>query len=342
MNDPKKRVSVIIPARNEEKFIERSIRSIYANATESVEVEIIVVDGISDDGTVGVVEDLIGQGIPVTLMHNQKKITPVSMNLGIEASSGDFLMFSGAHAEYPSDYLKTCLAVIEEHPEAWCVGGNIDTKCDTRIGQAIADAMSSPFGVGNAMFRLGKHTGYVDTLSFGCYHRWVFGKVGLFDESLVRNQDDDMNLRVLQAGGKLYMDSRISSVYYSRSSLKQLFRQYWQYGYWRTRTLAKHGRVASFRQLIPALFVLAIVFFALIGILVPNLWYLIATLGIVYFFFLLLGTIDVSRRSGVVSGAYAPLLFVVLHFAYGGGFWAGCIALLFRKEPSSASKELSR
>ena len=336
------RVSVIIPARNEEQFIEGAVRSLYANRSEDVEVELIVVDGDSDDSTPAILGKLEAEGMPLRIIRNEKRFTPVSMNMGIAASTGEFIILSGAHAEYQPDYIRTCLAVAAGHPEAWCVGGNIETRCDSVIGQAIADAMSSPFGVGNAMFRLGRHSGYVDTLTFGLYHRWVFDKVGLFDEELVRNQDDDMNLRILQAGGRLYMDERISCVYYSRSNLGQLYRQYFQYGYWRTRTLRKHGKVASFRQLVPALFVAALAVSGAAALFSPPARTCLAVFLAAYLLFLLAGAFSILKKFSFDSARYAPLIFFILHVAYGLGFWAGILDFATGRGPRDAHKAISR
>jgi glycosyltransferase involved in cell wall biosynthesis len=338
----KARISIIIPARNEEKYIEECVKSVLSNASRDFDIEVIVVDGLSDDKTAVIVRSLAAGGAPVTVIENPRRITPASLNLGIRAARGDFYIFLGAHASIPANYVERCLAVIKEHEEAWCVGGFIETFSDARVGQCIADAMSSPFGVGNARFRTGEYRGYVDTLTFGMYRSWVFDKIGDFDESLVRNQDDDLNLRILEAGGKIYMDPSISSKYTSRSTIRNLFRQYFQYGFWRFITFAKHGKVASFRQLVPALFMLVMTIGVLLALFVASLRTPFLIFLSAYCLFLIAGAVDVSRRSSPRSGALAPLIFLVLHCSYGLGFWVGLLAHAIGLKDSGISTRLSR
>lgn len=317
-------VSVIMPIRNEADYIERAIRSILDNDYAAEKMEILVVDGMSDDGTRQTVEKLSGADSRVRMLDNPKRIVPTAMNIGIKAARGDLFIRVDGHAEIPADFVSKSVECLREQPEAWVVGGCIETVAGDYTGRAIASAMRSPVGVGNSKFRLGDYEGWVDTLAFGTHHKWIVEKIGYFDEELVRNQDDEFNLRIILAGGKIWMSKSIRSTYFSRGSLRTLWRQYFQYGFWRIRTLQKHGRPATFRQLVPLFLVLSLLLFGLAGFLWKSFWVLLAAEAGLYLLGLLLGALDVGRRSGWRFAPAAPLIFVILHFAYGlGSLWGG-------------------
>jgi len=208
------------------------------------------------------------------------------------------------------------------------------------MGRAISAAMSTPVGVGNARFRLGHYRGYVDTVTFCGYWRWVFDRIGLFDEELVRNQDDDLNQRLIQAGGRIYMDGDIRSFYYSRGSLAKLARQYFQYGFWRIRTVQKHGRPATPRQLAPL--VLVLVWIAALAaplVWAPLVWAL-AGLAVLYGLGLVAGAADVARKAGLAAALVAPLVFVILHFGYGLGSLKGVVwFVVLRRGPATRAED---
>lgn len=317
-------VSVIMPIRNEADYIERAIRSILDNDYPAEKMEIIVVDGMSDDGTRQTVEKLSGADSRVRMLDNPKRIVPTAMNIGIKAARGDLFIRVDGHAEIPADFVTRSVECLREQPDAWVVGGCIETVAGDYTGRAIASAMRSPVGVGNSKFRLGDYEGWVDTLAFGTHHKWIVEKIGYFDEELVRNQDDEFNLRIILAGGKIWMSKSIQSTYFSRASLRKLWRQYFQYGFWRIRTLQKHGRPATFRQLVPLFLVLSLLLFGLAGFLWKSFWVLLAVEAGLYLLGLAAGTLDVGRRSGWRFAPIAPLVFAILHFAYGlGSLWGG-------------------
>ena len=317
-------VSVIMPVRNEGDFIERAITSVLGNDYPAEKMEIIVVDGMSDDGTREIIEKLSREDDRVKMLDNPKRIVPTAMNIGLKAARGDVFIRVDGHAEIPRDFVTRSTECLRDHPQAWVVGGYIETVADDFIGRAIASAMQSPAGVGNARFRLGDYEGWVNTLAFGAHHRWVPERIGYFDEELVRNQDDEFNLRIILAGGKIWMSKSIRSTYFSRASLGKLWRQYFQYGFWRIRTLQKHKRPATFRQLVPLLLVFSLLFLGLAGILWRSAWILLAIEAGLYLLALAAGALDVGRRSGWKFVTTAPLIFGILHFAYGlGSMWGG-------------------
>ena len=315
-------VTIIMPIRNEADFIERALKSVLDNDYPAEKMKIIVVDGMSNDGTRKIVTRLSKADSRITMLDNPKRIASAAMNIGLKTAQGDLFIRVDGHVEIPTDFIAKSIRCLHEHPEAWVAGGYIKTVSDSYIGQAIASAMRSPIGVGNSRFRLGNYEGWVDTLAFGTHHRWIVDKIGYFDEELVRNQDDEFNLRVTLAGGKIWMSKAIQSTYFSRGSLRKLWKQYFQYGFWRIRTLQKHKRPASFRQLVPLLFVSFLLLLGLIGFLWKPLWFLLAFEAALYLLGLAIGALDVGCKSGWRYAPFAPVVFAILHFAYGlGSLW---------------------
>ncbi len=324
-------VSIIMPIRNEADFIERAIRSVLDNSYPVERMEILVVDGMSDDGTREIVHRLSQGDSRIRMLDNPKRIVPAAMNIGLRAARGELFIRIDGHAEVPADFIAQSIRCLREHPLAWVAGGSIKTVSDSCAGQAIAAAMRSPIGVGNARFRLGEYEGWVDTLAFGTHYKWVIDRVGYFDEELVRNQDDEFNLRIILAGGKIWMSKAIQSTYFSRGSLRKLWRQYFQYGFWRIRTLQKHKRPATFRQLVPLAFVSSLPLLGLGCLVWRPLWLLLAVEAALYMLGLFIGAIDVGHKAGWRYAPAAPLVFAILHFAYGTGSLWGCVRFCILK-----------
>jgi len=317
-------VSFLVVVRNEEHYIEQCLMSILNQTFDPKRYEIIVVDGMSADRTREIVQRLIDehQDYQIRLLDNPQKILAAGWNLGIKESKGQIIIRIDGHSSIDRDFISESVRVLNEHAEAWCVGGPTETINTTYIGRAIAAGMSSPVGVGNAMWRLGNFEGYVDTLAFGAYWRWVFDKIGLFDEDLVRNQDDELNLRIIINGGKIFMTPKIKSKYYSRNDLRKLWRQYFQYGFWRSRTIQKHRRPAVLRQVLPLLFVSSLVVLGLAGVFCKIALWLLGIEVAIYALGLLYGALDVGRKAGWKYALLAPIVFAILHFAYGlGSLW---------------------
>ena len=321
-------VTIIMPVRNEADFIERAIRSVLDNNYPAEKMEILVVDGMSDDGTREIVARMAKADGRIIMLDNPKRIAAAAMNIGLKAARGDLFIRVDGHVEIPADFIAKSIRCLHEHPEAWVAGGYIKTTSDSYIGQAIGAAMQSPIGVGNSRFRLGDYEGWVDTLAFGAHYKWVVDSIGYFDEELVRNQDDEFNLRITLAGGKIWMSKAIQSTYFSRGSLYKLWKQYFQYGFWRIRTLQKHKRPAGFRQLVPLLFVLSLLLMGSAGFLWRPLWILLSIEVVLYVLVLVIGALDVGRKSGWQYTTPAPAVFVILHFAYGLGSLWGIIRFL--------------
>ena len=315
-------VTVIMPIRNEADFIEACIRSVSEGDYPADRFEILVVDGMSDDGTREIVSRLASVDPRIRLLDNPDRGVAPAMNLGIRAAKGELFVRIDGHALVEAGFLTESVRCLEAHPDAWVVGGYIETASEGFVGGVIAAAMRSPFGVGNSHFRTRDYEGWVDTLAFGTHHRWVVDRIGWFDEELVRNQDDDFNQRIREGGGKIWLSSSIRSRYFSRSGFGKLWRQYFQYGFWRIRTFQKHRRPGALRQLVPLVFVSTVLLLALAAtVWSPALWLLEGAVG-AYGLALLGGSVQVGLRSGWRFAFLAPLAFVVLHFAYGlGSLW---------------------
>jgi cellulose synthase/poly-beta-1,6-N-acetylglucosamine synthase-like glycosyltransferase len=248
-------ISVVIPCKNEEKYIEKCIRSVYTNMVEGFDIEVIVCDGVSEDQTPNIVESLRNEYPLLQFQINHKQYTPFALNLGIENARGDYICILGAHATMKPDFLSSCYKIFSNDSAIGCVGGILNNTYENDISEAIGLAMNSSFGVGNAHFRTGNYEGYVDTVAFGLYKKEVFKKVGLFDPYLIRNQDDDFNFRLTKNGYKLYLINKVVSDYAVRGSFKKLYKQYYQYGYWKVYVNKKHQNITTFRQLVPFFFV---------------------------------------------------------------------------------------
>lgn len=321
MNQPQ--ITILMPVRNEGAYIGRSLGSVLAQDYPPELLEVLVVDGQSDDGTRAAVTAL-AQARPevcVRLLDNPRRTVPYAMNIGIRAAVGEVIVRVDGHCEIPRDYVRQCLQALESSG-ADCAGGVLETVGETATARTIALAMSSRFGVGSATFRTGTDTsGDVDTLAFGAYRREVFTRVGLFDEELTRNQDDEFNFRLHQAGGRLWLAPHIRVIYYSRASLGGLWRQYYEYGLYKVLVIRKRGAVAAARHLVPAALVVALLAAAVLALATGNAWWLAAGAG--PYLLTNLAAAAWTARHRPAALPLLPLVFAVLHLSYGLGFLAG-------------------
>jgi glycosyltransferase involved in cell wall biosynthesis len=343
INSKKLKISIVIPCRNEEKFIAECIEAVYACELPcGVEIHVFVVDGMSVDSTRSIVKTLQTTYSNLYLVDNQHQLTPFAFNLGIKAGRDvDFIQIVGARHILSSNYLLRAISVLRNDHEIWCVGGRIVNQYLNVEGAIIAKAMSTPFGMGLGNFRTLDKSGYTDTVTSPLYPFWVFEKIGLFDEELARNQDDEFNFRISKAGGKIYFDHTISLKYYVRGNYKGLWRQFFQYGYWKVYVNKKHRAVTTIRQLIPPLFVLYLLLFPLTGLfgkLTLTLYAIPLT-----FYFLCCVVFSVQLMDGFWSFFQLIRTFPTLHLSYGLGYFKGLIQfLLLDKKPSEKEMRLSR
>ena len=305
-------------------------------------LSIYVVDGMSDDGTRKVVQTEMANDPRIHLIDNKKQLTPFAFNLGIYASDKtDFVQIVGARHMLSSNYLYTCIERLQKSPEVWCVGGRIENEFINETGKIIAAAMGTSFGMGLGNFRTLAKSGITDTVTSPMYPSFVFDKIGFFDEQLVRNQDDDFNFRVIQAGGKIYYEHDISLKYYVRGAYDSLFRQFFQYGYWKVFVNQKHRAVTTIRQLVPPSFVAYLFMVVGSALFFPRLEVMRWPLYI-YLLMLFVFSYKTSKEKDV---AFLGLLktFPILHFSYGLGYLKGIWTFLIRKQkPEEKQKRMSR
>ena len=335
-------VSIIIPCRNERDEIERVLKAVLAQERPAGDFEVIVADGMSDDGTREVLLRLAHGEPLVRIIDNPGAIVSTGLNAAIREARGSIIIRMDAHTSYASDYVRQCVQTLED-TNADNVGGPWLARGKGRIGKAIAAAFQSSFACGGARGHDPNYSGPVDTVYLGCWPREIFSRIGMFDEELVRNQDDEFNLRIVRNGGKIWQSVRIKSWYCPRESLRDLFTQYLQYGYWKARVLQKHRLPASLRHLIPAGFVLTLALLPLLSLFWPFAFWIWLTLLIIY----LAVTVTLSCVTAAASAwqllPLLPAAFWTFHFAYGWGFLRGFIDFfILRRKCREAYTALSR
>ena len=317
-------VSLIVVVRNEEQYIETCLASVLAQDYPADRVEILLVDGMSTDRTreqaTAVLAARLAAG-SARILDNPHAVSPTAMNIGIAAATGQAIMRVDGHTTLPLDYVRHCVEALQA-TGSQCVGGAIRTRGSGAVGRAIAAAQSSRFGVGGVAFRTGCSTaGPVDTVPFGAYPREVFAHIGGFDVELVRNQDDELNFRLTQAGGTVWFDPVISTDYFCRSSLRRLWSQYFEYGAYKVRVAQKRHGFASVRHVVPAVFVVSAVASLLLAAARREPGWALAVLG-PYALANAAASIA-SAGSAQADPGRVAVAYAVLHTSYGTGLLAG-------------------
>lgn len=311
-------ISVVIPERNEEGWIAACLDSILEQTYPRERFEVIVVDGESDDGTLGV---LATYGEKIRVLSNPGRIVPTAMNIGIRASQGEIIARVDAHTTLEAGYLAAGVETLRR-TRADNVGGPMISTGGGRQGDAIAAAMASPFGIG-AQFHFATDEREVDTVYMGMYPRAVFERIGLFDEELVRNQDDELNYRLRKAGGRVFLTPRMRSRYQNRQSIRALARQFFQYGEWKVRVLQKHPMQMSWRHFVPPALVLALVVFGLLSPWLTAASLLLALVIGLYLSGLVAATASAAAGRDPETALLVAAAFATMHLSWGAGFLAG-------------------
>ncbi len=342
---PTLQVSIIIPCRNEAGYIERCLDSVLASDYPQHLLEILVADGRSNDGTRDILGRYCAAHPSVLLLDNPQGTAPAALNVGIRAASGQVIIRMDAHVLYPPDYISRLVRGLEESG-ADNVGGVLQTvpAADTPVARAIAIGMSHRFGVGNSHFRVGvQEPREVDTVPFGCFRREVFTRVGLFDEELIRNQDDEFNFRLISRGGRVLLLPEVSCRYFAWRSLRQLARMYYQYGYFKPLVARKVRRVMTVRQLIPGLLVAGLSTLGLLSLWSSTARVMLSLLVSLYASLVAVSALAALRRHGGRCALALAAVFPVLHFSYGAGFILGIRDhVLVRSAPRTSALGLSR
>lgn len=324
-------ISALLVTRNEKNYIANSLLSLVNQSYPNDRYEIIVIDGMSDDGTVECINMLVSsnpQGPAVRIIQNEKRILASGWNLGIQNAKGEYVIRIDAHAEVGPDFLEknmqTMLAV-----DAVCVGGKLITKSLEGDNSVISKILSSPFGVGNSSFRTSNTAGYADTAVYGLYKKEIFDKAGLFNEDFVRNQDIEMHSRIKKAGGRFYFEPEIESVYYSRNTVKKMLKQAFGNGKWNMVLLKNSHAALSVRHLVPFAFVLYLAASLIGGFFWRPIWLLACGVLALHLVLGLAASVAKTRKPG--EFLIMPVLFMMLHIAYGSGFFSGLFVTVNKK-----------
>jgi succinoglycan biosynthesis protein ExoA len=321
--------SIIIPCYNERSTIHLLLDALYGQSYPRHAMEVVIADGGSTDGTPGAIDKWRQQhpDLAVTVVDNPTRSIPAALNVAIQASSGEIIVRLDAHSKPNPDYVERVVAAVTEgHGQN--VGGvwDIQPGSDHWMARSIAAAASHPIGVGDARYRYSDQAAFVDTVPFGAFKRSTLDQVGMFDETLLTNEDYEFNTRIRQAGGKIWFDPQIRSVYFARENLAALARQYWRYGYWKVQMLRRYPRTIRWRQALPPLFVATLILMTLLSLFLRGvIWVLIGVLcaySLVLFF---AGVHLAIRQKKLFLCLGVPLSIACMHFSWGTGFLWGTL-----------------
>jgi succinoglycan biosynthesis protein ExoA len=311
-------VTIAMPAFNEERFIETCIRSVWAQDYPRDRLEILVADGRSTDRTRDILAALSAEDRRIRMIDNPERLQAAGLGQIVKQARGDVIVRMDVHCEYATDYVSQCIAALE-NTGADNVGGAQRAKARTPFQEALCAALTSPLGVGGASYRSATAEGFVDTVFLGAFRRAVFERVGLWDPAAATNEDAELNQRILESGGRIYLSPKIVVHYFPRESLSTLAKQYFRYGRGRARTLIMRGSFPKLRPLIP--------FFLVTGtaamLLIPPAWPLLPPAIAGYLLAAGAEAVRVGSPLGLAGIATAFAIFPTLHFSHGTGFLTG-------------------
>ncbi len=332
-------VSVLIPCFNEEKHIASLLENILQQDYPMARLEVFIIDGMSKDRTLEIIEYFTSRHPYIQLLVNEKRYVPFALNMGVKKSHGDVIIRMDAHSTYPVNYISALVKHLYEL-NADNVGGIWITNPanDSAIANSIAIALSSVFGVGNALYRLGiNEIRKVDTVPFGCFRKSVFDKIGLFNELLLRNQDDEFNARIIENGGSIYLIPDIAINYFARPDIASLVKMFYQYAFFKPLVNMQLKKPATLRQFIPPLFVLFLLFGWMVSFIHPILLIIYFSGAGLYLSFNIFFTIKSMWNHG--KGYllfYLPWIFFLQHITYGVGYLIGFVNFGLFKKSSTA------
>jgi succinoglycan biosynthesis protein ExoA len=319
-------VTVVIPCLDEEDHIEDCIRAVQGQAWPADRLEILVADGMSLDATREILGRLASADSRILLIDNPSRVPSAGLNECIRRAKGDVIIRMDVNADYAPDFVEKCVATLER-TGADNVGGVALPKAKTFFQRCVAAALSSPLGIVGSKYRQADVEGFVESVWPGAFDRRVFERVGLFDPKAVTNEDAELNQRILDSGGRVYMSREIVSHYYPRESIQALAKQYFKYGKGRARTLLKHKKLSSVRPALPFLglvgeaFVLVVAPWQLGGVSIAG--YALATGA---------EAVRVGRTEGLAAIPVVWAIFPVLHASHGAGFALGLAKYIVRPD----------
>ena len=317
-------ISIVVLCRNEKDFIAECLDSLLSSDYPKDRVEVLVADGMSQDGTRDIVQSYSKKHPSVRLVDNPKKIPATAANQGIRAAKGDLVMIAGAHALYPADYVSKCVAYSQAYPMADNIGGIrwTEPRSDTFIGKAIAYVTSHRFGAGTAPYhRGGNSPTWVDSVWGGCYRKEVFERLGLYNESLVVGEDREFNRRLRGFGGKILQVPEINCTYYARSNFREFCRWAFRMGFWPfyAEKLVE-SRILSYRNFAPLALIASLILCLGMSFRTPLAWFSFFGILSAYVLVTVASSMDLARKERDLRYLLlTPLIFGVTHFFYGVG-----------------------
>jgi glycosyltransferase involved in cell wall biosynthesis len=335
-------VSIIVPCYNEQATIRKLLKAIYAQTYPRADLEVVIADGMSSDNTRAKIEAFADShpDLQIVVVDNPKRIIPAALNCALKEAHGEIVIRLDGHSWPYPDYIERCVANLEAGLGA-NVGGvwEIRPGADGWIAAAIAAAAAHPLGVGDALYRHAVKPASVDTVPFGAFKRELLATVGFFDETLLTNEDYEFNARIRKSGGVIWLDPAIRSIYFGRSTLGALAKQYIRYGYWKWRMLRHYPETLRWRQGLPPLFVAGLVGGAILSVFLPGFWVPLAGVIILYAAVLTgAGVREAFRRKKPSLAFGLPLAISVMHFTWGAGFLWSMIKGIFMGSAASKKK----
>lgn len=329
-------VSVIIPCYNEEATIVGVLNAICQQTLPMSDVEVVIADGRSTDRTREIITEFqkTHPELVIKLVDNIKRIIPAALNLAIDNSAGEFIIRMDGHTLPSADYLEKCVLALKAG-KGENVGGVLEVKPgrDTWIARSIALAAVHPLGVGDAQYRRATTATEADTVAFGSFRRALIEKIGNFDETLFANEDYEFNTRIRASGGRIWIDPSIRAVYYSRSDLKSLARQYYSYGYWKFKMLQRYPGTIRWRQALPPVFVFGLLMLLLLSVFWNLARIVFAAAVIFYLIILIVGSIKPAIKTKQPLAVIGiPLAIATMHVSWGSGFWWSLVKRVFTEK----------
>jgi succinoglycan biosynthesis protein ExoA len=325
-------VSVIVPCYNEENTIQLLLDAVYQQTFPKSEMEVLIADGLSTDLTREIINAFrkAHSDLEIRIIDNPKRIIPAALNCALSVAKGEYIVRLDAHSMPAMDYVERCIADLQANMGE-NVGGVWQVEPGTKgwMAASIATAASHPLGVGDARYRYTTQAALVDTVPFGAFRRSLIEKIGLFDEKLLTNEDYEFNARVIQQGGRIWLNPMIRSIYFARPNLVMLAAQYWRYGYWKLRMLRRYPTTIRWRQALPPLLVLSLVILLIAGILWEFTRWLLAVEILLYLGIIILVSSRLAIRKknpGLLIGV--PLAIATMHLSWGAGFLWSMVYLL--------------
>jgi len=326
-------VSIIMPVLNEEKCLARCFQSVMDQDYPLDKLEILVVDGMSDDRSREIVSEFTARFPHIKLLDNPRRSIPVAMNIGIQHAKGEVIIRVDGHCFLEADYVSQCLGHLRE-TGADNVGGPAWAVGEGYVGEAIALALGSPFGHGGSQFRYSQHERYVDTVFLGAFQRDLFDKIGLYDEDLLCAEDYELNYRIRAANGKVLLTPKIRVRYITRNSLIKFGKQYFKYGFWRMWVIKKYLRALQLRHLATSGFVLTLMVGGIAGFFNSTFRPLLLIVLLSYLAASWLFSILLAWKWGWRYLPILPVVFAILHLSWGSGFLWGLVRLCLRRAGS--------